>query len=216
MGILLIESSSKKIEFGYLSGNELLINVTLDPEDNADKLVHYLKSAFEQNGIKTADIETVSLSNGPGSFTGLRIGSAIAKGICFAGESKLIEIPTLDIIANKSKTSGKVTSLIYSNSRTNEFYYCNYIFESGLLKRISDYRTGFIEEIVSDNTSSYLINENLSNTFQEKYREKLTDVSEISGIISQAERTKSAILKDQYSNYRSSKPFYMKEFIPNK
>ncbi|HMS65709.1 MAG TPA: tRNA (adenosine(37)-N6)-threonylcarbamoyltransferase complex dimerization subunit type 1 TsaB [Ignavibacteria bacterium] len=216
MGILLIESSSKKIEFGYLSGNELLINETLDPEDNADKLVYYLKSAFEQNGIKTADIETVSLSNGPGSFTGLRIGSAIAKGICFAGESKLIEIPTLDIIANKSKTSGKVTSLIYSNSRTNEFYYCNYIFESGLLKRISDYRTGFIEEIVSDNTSSYLINENLSNTFQEKYREKLTDVSEISGIISQAERTKSAILKDQYSNYRSSKPFYMKEFIPNK
>lgn len=215
MGILLIESSSKKIEFGFVRGNEVLINQTLEQKDNADNLTFFIKSAFDKNKIGFEEIEYVSLSNGPGSFTGLRIGSSIAKGICFAKGSKLIEIPTLDIIANKYKQSEKVSSLIYSNSRTNEYYFCRYLYESSVLKRISDYKSGYLEDIISGKDTVYLMNKTDGDLIPEKYSNLITDVSDISGIQSQAELTKAIILDNSFSDYKSSQPFYMKEFVPN-
>lgn len=215
MGILLIDSSAKKIEFGFLKNNELILNETLDSKDNADTLSFHIKTAFEKTDISFDEIEVVSLSNGPGSFTGLRISSAIAKGICFAKGSKLVEISTLDIIANKFKNSGKVTSLIFSNSRTNEFYFCEYEIEPGSIKRISEYGIDFIENIVSDSDTNYLINESLGENIPEKFREILTDVSEISGIKSQAELAEKAISSGKFTDFKTSQPFYMKDFIPN-
>lgn len=215
MGILLIDSSAKKIEFGFQKNNELILNKTLDSKDNADTLSFYIQKAFIETDISFDEIEVVSLSNGPGSFTGLRISSAIAKGICFAKGSKLVEISTLDIIANKFKNSGKVTSLIFSNSRTNEFYFCEYEIEPGSFKRISEYRIDFIENIFSESDTKYLINESLGENIPEKFREILTDVSEISGIKSLAELTEKAVSKGKFTDFKISQPFYMKEFIPN-
>ncbi len=45
------------------------------------------------------DISAVAVSSGPGSFTGLRIGGSIAKGLCFADSPRLIAVPTLSAIA---------------------------------------------------------------------------------------------------------------------
>jgi len=213
LGILLIESSTKKIEFGYAVDSEIILNEELNLNQNADTLTYFIKKSFGKNNIKFDDIEIVSLSNGPGSFTGLRIGSAIAKGICFAIGSKLIEVPTLDIIANKYKTEGKIISLVFSNQRTLEFYYCEYVFESGKLKRLSDYKIELLENILNSD-SLYLINEGLNENFPLEFKHKLRDVSEFSNIPSQLELTKDMIIKNEFSNYKTSKPFYMKEFIP--
>ena len=214
MGILFIESSSKKIEFGFVRNNDFVISEVLESSSNADNLTYYIKSAFKKNKISFKEIEVVSLSNGPGSFTGLRIGSAIAKGICFAVGCKLVEICTLDIIANKFKKSGNVISLIVSNSRFFEFYYCEYIFDSGLLKRISDYKTGSFDKLITDNQKELIINERIEDYFPDEYKKLITDVSEISNLESQFELTKISISENNYSNYKDSEPFYMKDFIP--
>jgi len=213
LGILLIESSSKKIEFGYAEDSGIVLMKVLDTESNADTLTYYIKESFSKQNIKFENIDFVSLSNGPGSFTGLRIGSAIAKGICFATGSKLIEVSTLDIIANKLKSEGKIISLIFSNRRSLEFYFCEYAFESGKLKRISDYKTG-PAEIIINGDCLYLINERPDADLPEEIRNKLKDVSEYSNIPSQLELTKEFIADNKYSNFKTSKPFYMKEFVP--
>lgn len=215
MGILLIDSSAKKIEFGFQKDNELILNETLDSNNNADTLSFHIKSAFDKKHLSFDEIQIISLSNGPGSFTGLRISSAIAKGICFAKGSKLVEIPTLDVIANKYKNPGKVTSLIYSNSRTNEFYFCEYEIESDLFKRVSDYKINYLENIISKEDSIYLINESLGENIPEKFKELVIDVSEFSGINSQCELTKKAIYEAKFSDFKTSQPFYMKDFVPN-
>ncbi|MEO6695534.1 MAG: tRNA (adenosine(37)-N6)-threonylcarbamoyltransferase complex dimerization subunit type 1 TsaB, partial [Ignavibacteria bacterium] len=160
MGILLIESSSEKIEFGYAVEQEIIINEKLDINCNADTLTYFLKRSFENNNIKFGEIEFVSLSNGPGSFTGLRIGSAIAKGICFTTGSKLIEISTLDIIAGKYKSKKNIISLVTSNSRLSEFYYCEYSVNDDKVKRISEYKIDCAEKIFKQDFI-YLINEDL-------------------------------------------------------
>lgn len=220
MGILLIDSSSKKIEFGFdhQKSDKLLIEEKLEQKHNADTLTYFIKKAFIEKKIDLREIEYVSLSNGPGSFTGLRIGSAIAKGICFALQCKLIEIPTLDIVANKFKLnfSGgdekEIISLIFSNTKTREFYFCRYIAEHEGLNRISDYNTGVLENIlVGDHV--FVVNE-CEPYIERGYIKKLTDVSGFSNLQSQYNLTEDYISKNKFSDFKNSEPFYMKDFFP--
>lgn len=214
MGILLIESSGKKIEFGYADDdNRLLLNEELKGGNNADSLIFYIKEVFDQEKIIFPRISTIVLSNGPGSFTGLRIGSSIAKGICFALNCKLIAIPTLEIIANKYKSDKTIVPMIFSNSKTMEFYFSEYIFESENIKRISEYQINVIENIITSD-SMYLINEETGNELPEKFRTKIKNVSNLSGIQSMLELTKYYIDENRFDDYETSEPLYLKEFIP--
>ncbi len=54
---------------------------------------------FREADMKPADLDLVCTSLGPGSFTGLRVGMATAKGICAGTGSPLVAVPTLDILA---------------------------------------------------------------------------------------------------------------------
>jgi tRNA threonylcarbamoyladenosine biosynthesis protein TsaB len=218
MGILLLESSSKKIEFGYADFEKIIFKEVLGSDYNADALTYFIKESFDENKIEFKEINYVSLSNGPGSFTGLRIGSAIAKGICFSFDSKdckLIELPTLDIIANKLKSNKKIIPLIFSNSRTLEFYYCEYKHLSGKLERISDYKIDLIENILKED-AEFIINESLNENIPDDFKNRISDISPASNIPSMLELTKDYIEDKKFGDYQISEPFYMKEFVPGR
>ena len=89
--VCISKSKSSKIEveaeksFQHASQITLLINKCLDAAE-----------------IKLQDIDAVVLSAGPGSYTGLRVGSSTAKGICYALEKPMITIDTLQSLAKQS------------------------------------------------------------------------------------------------------------------
>ena len=62
-------------------------------------LVSSIKYLLESCGIENKEIDAVAISKGPGSYTGLRIGTSTAKGICYAVDAKLIAINTLESMA---------------------------------------------------------------------------------------------------------------------
>ena len=211
MNILLLDSSSKNIEFAFSENSKISINKKLDSEINADSLIHELLIEFDNSNKSIKNVDVVSLSNGPGSFTGLRIGSAVAKGICFANKCKLVEINTLDIVANKYKDDVDVIALVYSNSRIEEFYYAEYTVDNSKFQRTSEYSIRKIDDI-SSKDKIIIINENNTLPFL-----KDIDVIDVSGLLniqSQIELTMDYIKRNQFSDYRTSEPFYMKDFIP--
>lgn len=216
MNILLIDSSSKTIEFSYYSEGKFIINETLPSDKNADMLIYFIKNSFNKRNIDLKEIRFVSLSNGPGSFTGLRIGSAIAKGICFCTDSKLIEISTLDIIANKFPGGKKVISMIFSGMRSGEFYYCEYEKINEKLIRLSGYKKDKFEKISKD--GYYLvINEKIKEDFIKEFNITITEISELSDLSnsnSHLELALESIKNGVFSNYNDSEPFYMTEFVP--
>jgi tRNA threonylcarbamoyladenosine biosynthesis protein TsaB len=63
------------------------------------ELMPRLVRLLEQQGIEPAGLTGIAVSQGPGSFTGLRIGLSVAKGLALAGALPLAGIPTLDVVA---------------------------------------------------------------------------------------------------------------------
>jgi tRNA threonylcarbamoyladenosine biosynthesis protein TsaB len=216
LNILLLESSSKNIEFAFSISGKIAILKKLHSDYNADSLIYIIKQEFEFAKIDFDRLDVVSISNGPGSFTGLRISSSIAKGICFGIGCKLIEIPTLDIIAgkyNRQQIEKTITALVFSNSRTNEFYAADYSLINNDLIRISDYYIKKAEDFETTDRI-FLINEEYDNINTDRL--VLTDVSGESNIYSQLDLTNKYISENRYSDYKTSEPFYMKNFVPIK
>ena len=66
---------------------------------HSETLMPMINRLFDISSTSIKDIDYIACTCGPGSFTGLRIGAAIAKGLAFAAEKPLIAVPTLDVMA---------------------------------------------------------------------------------------------------------------------
>lgn len=73
-------------------------NIHVD-KSHSEYLTLSIKYLFETSGLQISAIDAVAIAKGPGSFTGLRIGTSTAKGICYALDAKLIGINSLEAMA---------------------------------------------------------------------------------------------------------------------
>ena len=70
-----------------------------DGNSHARTLLPFVEEVLNESGIQPQELAAVAVSMGPGSYTGLRIGTSTAKGLCYALEIPLIAIPTLQMVA---------------------------------------------------------------------------------------------------------------------
>jgi tRNA threonylcarbamoyladenosine biosynthesis protein TsaB len=71
-----------------------------EPRAHAAMLTIFIDELLKQAGIEASAVDAVSISAGPGSYTGLRIASSVAKGFCYAAQKPLIALDTLHIMAS--------------------------------------------------------------------------------------------------------------------
>lgn len=98
MKILYLETSSKNCSVA-ISDDENLLCLCEEVSENykqSESLHTYVEWALEGAGLTMKDIEAVSLGKGPGSYTGLRIGAASAKGFCYGLKVPLIAVNSLE------------------------------------------------------------------------------------------------------------------------
>ncbi|MDA3615185.1 tRNA (adenosine(37)-N6)-threonylcarbamoyltransferase complex dimerization subunit type 1 TsaB [Polluticaenibacter yanchengensis] len=105
MSLIINIDTSNKIAQVILSDKDGVIDILADSQamEHASFLQPAIKRILEKNHIDFNDIKAVSVVNGPGSYTGLRIGLAGAKGICHVLGLPLIAHNTLDVIAHSLK-----------------------------------------------------------------------------------------------------------------
>jgi len=84
-------------------GQALSIVKNESQNDHASWLHIAIKEIFEKNNLELGSVDAIAVTGGPGSYTGLRIGMATAKGICFALNKPLISLNTLLVMANAAK-----------------------------------------------------------------------------------------------------------------
>lgn len=98
--ILQIDTATEKAHVGIArDGNLLQVLWSNSQKDHASFLQMAIAQLMEKEGIALADIDAVSVTMGPGSYTGLRVGMASAKGLCYVINKPLITLNTLEVIA---------------------------------------------------------------------------------------------------------------------
>ena len=99
--ILAIETSTKNCSVALFKESNLIAHKESDKQEfvHSEQLTIYIQDVIALAKIHLNDIDAIALSKGPGSYTGLRIGTSTAKGLCFALDIPLISISTLQGMA---------------------------------------------------------------------------------------------------------------------
>ena len=122
--ILNLETSSKNCSVSLLKEDKIinLIEQEDDSYRHSELLTSFIDQILSKEKIKPENLSAVAIAKGPGSFTGLRIGFSVAKGICFPYKTPIIGINSLEILARsyKPKKDEYILSLI--NDKNDSFY----------------------------------------------------------------------------------------------
>ena len=98
--LLMIETSTECCSVALSRGARILSSrVDETPRQQSAMLAPYIADVLREAGLQASDLDAVAVSEGPGSYTGLRVGVSTAKGICFGAGKPLIGIDTLQILA---------------------------------------------------------------------------------------------------------------------
>ncbi len=124
MKILHIETSSKNCSVAISDGENLLClcEEVSDNYKQSESLHSFVEWALEGAEISLKDLDAVSLGKGPGSYTGLRIGAASAKGFCYGLKLPLIAINSLDSMVEEFVNQGYELIIPLIDARRMEVY----------------------------------------------------------------------------------------------
>lgn len=111
--ILSLETSGTILSVALADGGTVVADrVCREPRMQASLTAPLVKEVLDACGLKAKDLDAVCVSKGPGSYTGLRVGTSTAKGICFGAGVPLIAVSTLDILASIPDHSYVIPDLI--------------------------------------------------------------------------------------------------------
>ncbi len=137
------------VEDGCLRG-EITVNIGLT---HSEQLLPLIDDVLVQTKMKLQDVTGIAVASGPGSFTGLRIGMATAKGLAQGGKILLTGVPTLLALAYTMKgCSGLVSPVL--NARKQEVYTTLFRFGGEKTEQLVPYRAVCPQEWVKE-LSSY-------------------------------------------------------------
>jgi tRNA threonylcarbamoyladenosine biosynthesis protein TsaB len=153
---------------GKVLGEESWSSVNRHTVELMPRLVRLL----EQQGITPADLTGLAVSLGPGSFTGLRIGMGVAKGLALAQGLPLVGIPTLDLTAHPHMTQKLPIWAILQAGR-GRICAANYGRRKGQWKRRGDYQLTTLDKLCEEVTDPALFCGEIDAQGAEQIRKQL-------------------------------------------
>ena len=131
--------------------SEFLVNAGLT---HSRTLVPMLDASLANTDSELKSVDALAISNGPGSFTGVRIGVAVAKGIAFAENLPCIEVSTLESMAyNLILTDCVVCAAM--DARCSQVYNAMFEIKYGEVLRLCDDRALAVSELKKELTEKY-------------------------------------------------------------
>lgn len=149
MKILALDSSGLVAGIAVVEDDNLLGEYTINyKKTHSQTLLPMLDAVAGMIELDLDTIDAIAVSAGPGSFTGLRIGSATAKGLGLALDKPLIHIPTVDALACNLWGCEKLVCPLM-DARRNQTYTGIYRFDNGCLKVIQEQCAVGIDAIIN-------------------------------------------------------------------
>lgn len=150
MKILAIDSSGMTATVAVLEDDKLLSEYTINyKKTHSQTLVPMLDEIRKMTELDLDSLDAIAVAGGPGSFTGLRIGSATAKGLGLALDKPLISVPTLEGLAMNAWGCDKLVCPIM-DARRNQVYTGTYRFEDGNLVTVKEGRAMAMNDLIDE------------------------------------------------------------------
>jgi tRNA threonylcarbamoyladenosine biosynthesis protein TsaB len=213
--ILNIETATKNCSVSIAKEGKTIICKEIAEEgySHAEKLHVFIEEIIAESGISVHNLVAVAVSQGPGSYTGLRIGVSAAKGLCFALNIPLIAVDTLQTLASQAKVSdGKIIPML--DARRMEVY--SAIFSADLKTERS-----ILAEVIDENSfidfteTLYFVGDCAEKCKTVLTKENFVFLEDVKY------PSATAMSKISYSKYQKSdtvdvayfEPYYLKDFM---
>lgn len=215
--ILQIETSSTNTSVVLAKNGEVIAAKEQDSTGSShEKFLHpFIDEVLKQAKLHITELDAIAVGSGPGSFTGLRIGVAAAKGLCFALEIPLIAVPTMELLARQVKTkTDKIIAIV--DARRMEVYTAIYT---------ADYveQSPTHAKILDDKAYAAIADEKL--VFIGSGAKKLQELKEFKDatFLTEAKPSAKELTEPALKRYKAQEwedtayfePFYLKDFKPN-
>lgn len=150
MLLLAIESSGLVASVALMTEDKLIGEYTTNfKKTHSQTLLLMLDEVVRMTGISLDSVDAIVISGGPGSFTGLRIGAATAKGLGLALDKPLVNVPTVDAMAYNLYGTEQIICPIM-DARRQQVYTGLYTFEGKDFRVLCREKAVGIEEIVQE------------------------------------------------------------------
>ena len=150
MKILALDSSGIVASVAVVEDDTLLAEYTVNyKKTHSQTLLPMLDEIVKMTELELESVDAIAVAAGPGSFTGLRIGSATAKGLGLALKKPLVAVPTVDALAyNLYDAQGLICPIM--DARRKQVYTGIYRFEEHQLMTLREQWAAPIEELLED------------------------------------------------------------------
>ncbi|MBQ1858934.1 MAG: tRNA (adenosine(37)-N6)-threonylcarbamoyltransferase complex dimerization subunit type 1 TsaB [Paludibacteraceae bacterium] len=216
MTILCIETSTSVCSAAVCKDGEPISQcICREGSNHARLLPRYIQQLLDESKQQGLCIDAVALSEGPGSYTGLRIGTSTAKGLCYGLNIPLIPVPTLEVLCEAAKELSAVS-----------FQPSDILIPMIDARRMEVYTAvnGETKAVVVENEESFSVSgevyyfgdgaEKCSKIFTQPHWHYIPDIvpeARFVGVLAQAKASKGEGLKANEIAYYE--PYYLKEFI---
>jgi len=224
--ILNIETSTEVCSVTVAeNGKTLFQKESSDGLRHSELLTVFIQDLFKENNIELSRLDAVAVSKGPGSYTGLRIGVSVAKGLCYGLDIPLIGVGSLELMGIYA---AKNTAEFYSNDTNEKLLFCPMIDA----RRMEVYTALFnaegkqvlpvSAEIIDENSFAEYLNDKKILFFgngAEKCREKITHENALFiGPLQTTARFMQNLSENKYNKKEFEdvayfEPFYLKDFV---
>jgi len=133
MNLLAIETAASILSIAVLKNNEIFVSETIEGTRHSELVMELIDNLMKKAELSPKDLNGVLCMGGPGSFTGLRIGYAVAKGLSLSLSIPFASVPTLECLVCGERFKQGVT-LAVIDARKNAWF--NAFFKDG--KRLTE------------------------------------------------------------------------------
>lgn len=134
--ILAIETASSSCSVALRVGSEIQERSEVGNNVHSGVLLDMVDDLLSTANLSPQDLDAVAVGQGPGSFTGLRIGVGVGQGLAFGAGCPMIGVSSLDALAMQSDQEGAIIAML--DARMGEVYWCEYWNEDGVIERAVD------------------------------------------------------------------------------
>ena len=224
MKILAIDASGANCSVAITEDSKMIADFTINTgTTHSQNLVPMIEQVQNFTNVELSDIDAFACSIGPGSFTGLRIGIATIKGFALSLKKPTLAVPTLLALAyNVSNFNGIICSMI--DAKNDNVYAGIYRSDDNTLTLIDDYISDSIEVLIEklqDYDDDIIFVGDGVNTYKELLLKDLqSGCSNITFApphlncqyaLSVARAAKDMAFKNEYCDYNSLSPLYLKK-----